>query len=144
MKEIKANIWDFHGNGDWIVITTNGSINSKGQAVMGKGLALQCKKLYSEFPIMLGEMLAEQGNRIGVFLDYKIITLPVKHNWNENADLRLIESGLRQLPILLNSLEVDKLYLTRAGCGNGNLKWENQVKPLFEKYLDNRFIVCNI
>lgn len=37
MKEAVGNLWDFHEQGKWIVITTNGSVNMAGYAVMGRG-----------------------------------------------------------------------------------------------------------
>ncbi len=37
-------------------------------------------------------------------------------------------------------MHLDKVYLVRPGCGNGQLKWED-VKPLIAPILDDRFIV---
>ena len=41
MKEIKGNLWDFHDQGYFVCITTNGEINSKTppELIMGKGIA---------------------------------------------------------------------------------------------------------
>ena len=37
-------------------------------------------------------------------------------------------------------MHLDKVYMARPGCGNGQLKWED-VKPLIAPILDDRFIV---
>ncbi len=150
MKEITGDIWDYHGKGYWIVITTNGTLNTKGEAVMGKGIALQAKQRYPELPSELGKQIKgcslpygeyTQGNNLKVFYLYKITTFPTKHNWWEKADLVLIEESCRQLQSACHGNQ-DTKYLVRPGCGVGQLNWKD-VKPILEKYLDDRFIVVD-
>jgi len=43
MKEVIGNIWNYYNKGNWIVITTNGTIKKNGEAVMGRGVALEAK-----------------------------------------------------------------------------------------------------
>ena len=140
MKEIKGNLWDFHDKGEWIVITTNGTIKNNGDAVMGRGVANQAAKRYPSLPTLLGDRLRNQGNQLFVFDKHKIITLPVKHHWHEIASLLLIKESIRQLATLdIKLIGIEKVYLPRPGCGNGQLKWED-VKPIVST-LDDRFTV---
>ena len=148
MIESVGDLWDFHNKGEWIVITTNGTIKRNGEAVMGRGCALECKQRFPDIPRHLGELLQEFGNIPFDLIHYHIITLPVKHNWWEKADLALIESGLKELYHHINDLECTPhgnnkltIYMPRPGCGNGKLDWNSQIKPLCEKYLDDRFVV---
>jgi len=139
MKEIVGNIWDFHKQGKFIAITTNGTIRKDGACVMGKGVAAECKSRYPELPYELGRKLKIAGNRPFLF-EPGIVTFPVKHNWWEKADIKLIRKSAQ----FLQESAIRELYLVRPGCGNGGLDWEKEVKPVLEKILDDRFIVVNL
>ena len=142
MLEISGNLWDFHKLGRWVVITTNGEIRKDGACVMGRGVAKQAAISYPNLPYELGNKLEVSGNNVYVFDEYKIVTLPVKHYWKGRADLDLIEKSLQQLVKWVNTPQKHgKFYLVRPGCANGKRDWESEVKPLCEKYLDDRFIV---
>lgn len=61
----------------------------------------------------------------------------------EKADLELIERSCKQLKAMFgfaSGRSREEVYLVRPGCGNGGLDW-GDVKPILEKYLDDRFIV---
>lgn len=152
MKEIKGNIWDYHKEGHWIVITTNGYVKTNSEAVMGAGVALQAKQRFPKLPLELGGHIKKWGNQAFLFPQYRIITMPVKKVWWEKADIKLIETGCEWLAEvvnmnywttgvnILNQIRDGSVYLVRPGCGNGQLDWKD-VKPILEKYLDDRFIV---
>jgi len=145
MKEITGNIWDFHEQGKWIVIPTNGSVNSGSEAIMGAGIALQAKQRYPMLPSALGQAIRAQGRSSLVHISSEgLILLPTKNDWWEDSSLELIEQGLKELIALLDLIREypTPIYLSRLGCGNGNLKWED-VKPLLEGYLDDRFVVID-
>lgn len=58
------------------------------------------------------------------------------------ADIQLIEKSLIQLVELTNRKPEWKVILIpRVGCGAGELDYKD-IKPLMEKYLDDRFICC--
>lgn len=150
MKEITGDIWDYHKQGHWIVITTNGYVKEDGSAMMDRGVALQAKQRFPALPIELGEMLNAYRLQVTWFPKYKIITFPVKHSWWESANLQLIRRSCIELQGSLECSEVlcqeasgnggTKVYMVRPGCGNGQLDWVD-VKPILEKYLDDRFVV---
>ena len=89
-------------------------------------------------------MIGIHGNHVAWFLHPMIITFPVKHNWWAKAELILIERSCKELLESCKNLPagsiVDKVYMVRPGCGNGQLLWDD-VKPILESYLDNRFVV---
>lgn len=153
MKEVTGNIWDYHKQGNWIVITTNGNINKVGECIMGRGIALEAKKRFPLLPKQLGNTITEHGNHVHRFFclyDFpdapitKIITFPTKHNWWEKSDLALIERSCEELvdtvSMFLHNYEL--VYLVRPGCNNGQLEWKD-VKLVLEKHLDNRFIIVD-
>ncbi len=143
MREIQGNIWDFHRKGNWVVITTNGFVKKNGECVMGRGIAQEAKALFPKLPRELGEQLSAEGNHLFMFTEYRLLTLPVKHNWWEQADIKLIETSLKELAEFPDLFpEYQPIFLVRPGCGNGKLRWED-VKPICEKYLDDRFVVVD-
>jgi len=152
VKEITGDIWDFHAQGHWIVITTNRTVKSNGEAVMGKGIALQAKQRYPVLARELGKTIVIKGNVPSVFWRLGIISFPVKYNWRERASLDLIESSCSRLLEVVRGIDIfkaktypynqwpEEIYMVRPGCGAGGLDWKD-VKPILEKYLDDRFVV---
>jgi len=145
MEIIKDDIWGYRVCG-YVVIPTNGTVTRAGQAVMGRGLAQQMAKRYPDFPRLLAQHLLTDGNTLKVWPQYSVITFPVKHNWQYNADLRLIEESAKALGDYLTA-QVDNpyglaVYCPKVGCGNGRLCWEN-VEPILKKYCPQITIVDN-
>ena len=144
MREVKGDIWDYYDKGNWIVITTNGTVKSNGEAVMGRGIALEAKQRDPKLPKLLGNSIKESGNIPHFFINIEsnryIISLPVKHKWFEKADKVLIEEGIRALSQWAERSDIEPIYMVRPGCGNGKLDWKD-VKPILERYLDDRFII---
>jgi len=145
VQEIRGDIWEQHKLGRWAIITTNSDVRKDGACIMGRGIAKQAAERFPNLPYRLGNALKASGNKVYVFDDLKIITLPVKHHWRGKADLGLIEKSLQQLVAWADipPRKHGKFYLPRAGCGNGSLNWFD-VKPLYEKYLDDRFVVVQL
>ena len=147
MIEVKGNLWDYPANAR--VITTNGTVKKNGECVMGRGCALEAKRRWTTIPRDLGQFIRSQGNHVFWLgepdLTWSLYSFPVKHQWFERADLKLIEQSAHELNNLtgddgLDDEEDTVIVLPRPGCGNGNLKW-NEVKPVIEPILDDRFHV---
>jgi len=148
MKFSFSNLWNFWKQKEEVVIciTTNGTVKKNGEAVMGKGCALEAKLKFSNFPIDLGYRIKKYGNNIHCFSTNfgTIVTFPTKHNYWEQADIKLIERSCQQLVKATNQNNWQKIILPQPGCGAGGLKWE-EVKPILEKYFDDRFeVVTNV
>ena len=145
MKEATGNIWRLPC--DAIVVPTNGNVNRHGEAVMGRGIALQAARRWPLLPKVLADLLRSDGNH--VFDVYKprrlptLLTFPVKHHWHQHAELDLIERSTQELVAKANHLAYHRVALPRVGCGNGGLDWTD-VLPILERYLDDRFILVSL
>jgi O-acetyl-ADP-ribose deacetylase (regulator of RNase III) len=113
------------------------TINTEG--VMGKGIALQFRKI---FPEMFAEYqtLCEQGQiDIGKLWIYKtghkwVLNFPTKRSWRQPSRLEYVEAGLKKFGSEFSELNLQSIAFPALGCGNGELDW-NDVQPLMEKYL---------
>ena len=148
IQKVKGDIWDYLRGSNRIVIPTNGLVKSNGAAVMGRGLADQCRHRYPTMPRLLGGKIEKDGNHVFEFALPRgrswvhLITFPVKTNWWEPAQLSLIERSTQELKELVG-IRNFLVYLPRVGCGNGGLKWED-VQPILLGTLDERFIVVTL
>lgn len=128
------------------MITTNGTIKTNGRCVMGRGCAKEAKDMYPELDLGVGRYISKIGNHVGLLerlvpAKHHIGIFPVKHNWWEKADLKLIQRSAQELQAMINTMpEIAVVVMPRPGCGNGHLNWE-EVKPVIEPYLDSRFVV---
>lgn len=137
-----ADIWQFWApNQTWIIVTTNGAINGKGACIMGRGIAEQAARRFPSLPYELGCRIHMTGNRVYLWPQYGIITLPVKDIPYRPAYLPRIVHSIKQM---LQELGADPrpVYGVRFGCGNGGLNWED-VKPQILPLLDNRFTIVD-
>ena len=139
-REAYGNIWDM--DGDAICITTNGYIKNNGEAVMGRGVALEAKQRFPDLAWQLGLKIDEFGNHVQlIHLNPFLYSFPVKHNWWERAELDLIERSAHELMSHIQSARFEHVLLPRPGCGNGGRDWETEVKPILEPILDDRVAV---
>lgn len=142
MREDIGNLWEYPS--DAIVITTNGFVKKNGEAVMGRGCAWEAAQMMPWLPASLGLSIKQDGNIVQDFgyrqeLKKRLLTMPVKHNWFEPADINLIEESAHGLRYLVHICELEKVVMPRPGCGNGQLSWQD-VKPVLDKILDDRFV----
>ena len=166
MKESIGNI--FYTDCDAVCITTNGFVKSNDENVMGRGCALEAKKLIPDLPLILGEKITNEGNQVHILLeqnDVHLISFPVKPitvmcngsnvvehmnnkfkvgsivpGWAAKADIEIIRQSALELVQLANEMNWKTILLPRPGCGAGELSWNNLVKPVLEEILDDRFI----
>lgn len=149
MREIIGNVWKYHDAGNWIAITTNGTVMHDYDAtkvqpprnIMGAGVAKQAKERFSDLPLVLGTLIESHGNIVHRLPQYRLYSLPVKFDWWLKADIGLIIRSCNQLAHL--APEGELTYMVRPGCGLGRLAWRD-VKPRIEDLLDNRFVVVEL
>lgn len=146
MLEVVGNLWEYEA--DAKCITTNGVTRKDGAAVMGRGVALQCKQRYPGIEFEFGRRIREANNHVTIIgreaiaERFPLIVFPVKHRWDQAADLALIERSAHEL-VRLVSNRWKVITLPRPGCGNGQRSWE-EVRPIIEPILDDRFVVVSL
>lgn len=167
MIEKTKDIWQLFGDADAICITTNGFVTRDGRCVMGRGTAWQAKEKFPGIDKLLGKLIRQNGNKVQIVLrtgTTDIVAFPVKPEkgrypcpvvthmqgrfkvgqmvpgWAMKADLAIIERSARELRQLADRMSWKRVVLPRPGCGAGELSWE-EVKPVLERHLDQRFII---
>ena len=152
LDPILGDIWAEYGRRPdvFLVIPTNGSIRRDGCAVMGRGLALQAARRFPDVPVLLGKDLTRQRREewkhsfgpTTTVLPHRLIAFPVKYEWAEKADLKLIEHSAERLAKWLQQHPSQSIVLPCVGCGNGRLTWPH-VRLRLEA-LDAFDIACRV
>lgn len=147
MEEVTGNLWSYMPDAHARVITTNGSVKQNGEAIMGKGSALEAALRYPLLPRHLGRRLRSHKNHVSVFkkgfwegLDFDLVTFPTKKIWHENSDIDLIFRSACELADEADYHGWGTVILPRPGCGAGNLNWK-EVRSTIRGILDHRFYV---
>jgi hypothetical protein len=144
MIEKFTDIWSHlnDGRNHVFCVSTNGFLKMNGECVMGRGCAKEAARMWPNAPKLLGEHILKNGNVPGI-LDVNftqcLITLPVKHNWWEDADVELIKKSIEWLKEVATAQPKLIFHVPRLGCGYGHLAWET-VKPLMEALPDNVWV----
>lgn len=136
---------------DCIVIPTNCQISKAATAVMGSGLALEVSEIFPKLKVQYGEFLSNKDKDITIPAMFKLgaddyktlygICVPTKIHWKDKSDISLIK---RNVELLQQRLPLTyKIAVPKLGCGLGGLNWED-VKPIMESILDDRFYLCEI
>jgi O-acetyl-ADP-ribose deacetylase (regulator of RNase III) len=101
------------------------------QGVMGKGQALQAKRLFPDVFEEYRVLCAKKMLRVGepALVNAKsgrlFLLFPTKAHWRENSKLAYIEDGLRFLAENYGVWGIKSLALPALGCGLGNLDWKD-------------------
>ena len=114
------------------------TVNTVG--VMGKGIAKDFKAIYPEM-FARYQQLCERGQfNIGQLWPYRtsnklVLSFPTKKHWRSPFHPEYIEAGLKTFAEKYHLYGVTSVSFPLLGCGNGELDWESQVRPLMEGYL---------
>jgi len=114
------------------------TVNTVG--VMGKGIAKEFKHRYPEMFKKYQILCESKELTVGKLWIYKsetkwILNFPTKTTWKQPSRLEYIENGLQAFVREYVHRGITSIAFPPLGCGNGELNWEYQVKPLMEKYL---------
>jgi O-acetyl-ADP-ribose deacetylase (regulator of RNase III) len=114
------------------------TVNTKG--VMGRGVAERFREIYPE---MFAEYRAicERGElEVGTLHLYRtkhkyILNFPTKKHWRNPSKVEYIEAGLQAFVRMYERAGITSVSFPPLGCGNGGLSFDDQVRPLMERYL---------
>jgi O-acetyl-ADP-ribose deacetylase (regulator of RNase III) len=114
------------------------TVNTVG--VMGKGIAKTFKQIYPEMFRVYQEHCERGSQTPGALLLFKtnhkwILNFPTKRDWRNKSRLEDIELGLASFVESYQEHGIESAAFPQLGCGNGELDWERQVRPLMEHYL---------
>lgn len=114
------------------------TVNTVG--VMGKGIAKKFKTIYPEMFKEYQRLCETKQLTIGKLWLYKtpnkwILNFPTKTTWRMPSRIDYIESGLKAFVKGYAVNGITSVAFPALGCGNGELNWNNQVRPLMDKYL---------
>jgi O-acetyl-ADP-ribose deacetylase (regulator of RNase III) len=114
------------------------TVNTVG--VMGKGIAKEFKAIYPDmFRVYQGLCEREELTVGKLFLHRTphkwVLNFPTKRHWRQRSRVEDIEAGLRTFVARYAEYRLVSIAFPQLGCGNGELDWETQVRPLMERYL---------
>lgn len=114
------------------------TVNTVG--VMGKGVALECKKRYPAMFEVYKRLCEQHKIAIGVLYiwtcpDKRVLLFPTKKHWRNPSKLEYLEKGLDSFKRNYKKMGLKSIAFPKLGCNCGGLDWESQVRPLMEKYL---------
>ena len=141
MMELTGNLWDYWLKPNNVVcITTNGYVKANGEAVMGRGVALQATKMVRNLRKTVGKLIQDNGHVVQYVDSLPLIIFPVKYHWKEMADLNLIRRSAWQLEKIALESPIYRFFLPRPGCGNGGRLW-GEVRPLLADLPNNVYVI---
>ena len=115
--------------------------------VMGKGIALQFRREFSEDYFKDYKRACQSGElAIGKVHVYElknaetnsrfIVNFPTKNHWRGQSRIEDIESGLQSLVEAIERVRIKSIAMPALGCGLGGLDYA-EVKPLIERAFVN-------
>ena len=114
------------------------TVNTVG--VMGKGIAKDFKTIYPEMFSRYQELCEKGLFDTGQLWLYRtpnkwVLNFPTKKHWRSPSHPDYIEAGLQTFASTYHVYGITSISFPMLGCGNGELDWESQVRPLMEQYL---------
>lgn len=114
------------------------TVNTVG--VMGKGIAKEFKDIYpemfAEYQSLCERGLIDIGNLWIYATPHKrVLNFPTKKHWRSPSKPEYLEAGLEKFARIYQDARIASVSFPMLGCGNGELDWEDQVRPLMERYL---------
>lgn len=156
MRHKYGDLWTFHKEGRWVVVTTNIGWKKDGTNPMGAGVAKKAADLYEDLPAWYGAKCRKYGadTAVQVYKPGKLFLFPTKPldesqpwmSWSRDSSIALIRRSAKQLAAVVEVLG-DKIFgdigIPLVGCQNGNLN-RKDVIPILDQYLDDRFVLIEL
>jgi O-acetyl-ADP-ribose deacetylase (regulator of RNase III) len=130
------------GHGNLLTADVEALVNTVNTVgVMGKGIALQFKRVYPANFRVYRDACATGKVRMGQVWTFDnavlgprryILNFPTKEHWRSSSRLEDVAAGLESLIDAVNERGITSLAIPALGCGNGGLQWSD-VRPLIER-----------
>jgi O-acetyl-ADP-ribose deacetylase (regulator of RNase III) len=129
----------YHKTGNIFEETTDALVNTVNcSGIMGKGIALEFKKIYPgnfrayekachNNEVKLGTMFVFETNSLTN--PKYIINFPTKKHWKSRSQIGDIIKGLDNLELIILRYQIKSISIPPLGCGLGGLNWA-EVEPL--------------
>jgi O-acetyl-ADP-ribose deacetylase (regulator of RNase III) len=129
---VRGNLFDSPAQA-WV-----NTVNTEG--IMGKGIALTFKRLFPAMFCEYQELCESRQLKIGTLHYFRaqnrcIINFPTKTTWRKPSSLKYVEDGLKTFVSSYERYGITSVAFPPLGCGNGELSFERDVRPLMERYL---------
>ena len=138
---VKGNVFEYP-NLDYVCITTNSILNTKGELVMGAGIALEAKKRFPQLPKIYGNKI----DKLGLFgKDYyllqhiNLIAFQTKRHYEDKSPIELVKRSTQRLKFLATLFDDSIFGLPFPAVQNGGLS-KDVVLPIIN-CLPNNVIV---
>ena len=130
---------------NWKAITVHGSVNSNGENALTSITGQRAKQYYistirnAQLPYnlskIIGTRIRTSGNKLHIFEDLKLVTIPIKHKSRERySNIDLICKSLDELVKFIEEKNFIKYEKTIAipylGCGTGQFDKKEMIKVL--------------
>lgn len=142
MKIQIGNIFEHMDDLDYVGITTNSTLNSKGHLVMGAGNAKQAKEICPELPSIFGNQISNSCGNLGFYglLKHdKYFALQTKLHWRDKSPIKVVSLSIHKLNLAANK-HPDKIFgVPFPAINHGKLK-EEDILPMLLLLPDNVII----
>lgn len=141
MNLVKGNVFSFKG--DYLLITSCGWLNAKGELVMGRGTAKEAKLKWPTLPRVFGDMIHEREYNLiwahGFDPYLAVGAFQTKYHYGQPADLDLIDRSTEQLCVVAQVFADGSFGMPLPGAGFGHLS-RDQVLPVIDRLPNNVFV----
>lgn len=108
--------------------------------IMGKGIAHDFKRIYPDMYRIYRRYCDNKHLTVGTLHLHKtphkwVMNFPTKQHWRSRSRLDHIARGLRTFCDTYSEAGITSIAFPALGCGNGELDYDGQVRPLLEEYL---------
>ncbi|HBZ71928.1 MAG TPA: hypothetical protein DEP35_20255, partial [Deltaproteobacteria bacterium] len=110
--------------------------------VMGRGVALEFKRVYPEMFEEYRRLCERRKIDIGKLHLFKtphkwILNFPTKRDWRQPSKVEYIKAGLDSFVSTYAADGISSVAFPPLGCGSGQLDFATQVSPLLQMYLQH-------
>jgi hypothetical protein len=137
MAEVET-IWDAWKAGAWVIVPTNTVTDSKGDAIMGAGVAREAAIRSPGLRQRYGRYINLFGDTVYFDMESRFICFPTKHAWFMPSPVELISTNSYRLAYAIKQMQPGaniRIVSPHLGCGKGSLSWDD-VYPVVKHLKD--------